>query len=264
MMGKSQKRDMNYISKSKSESYLLAEVEKADLKVFGVEEARILTRWKDNKIHNTLRSLKKKGLIIRVKRNCYTHENTIAENLFAVATESIKPSYISFWTALSYFGFTEQQVPVVQMISTKQAKNLKIRQHRIQVTTFKPKMFYGYERNEGAVFAEKEKALVDSLYLPKKCGGLDELVKCLSNSWEQINHKKLLKYTIKFGNSSLVSRMGYLIETLNLEGERFLKELIPHKSKGYILLSPINQRIFGHNSKWRIIINQKIKKEEII
>jgi predicted transcriptional regulator of viral defense system len=264
MMEKSRKQHMNYTSKSKSESHLLGEIEKTNLKVFGVEEARTLTGWNDTKIHNTLRSLEKKGLIIRVKRNCYARENTIAENLFAVATESIKPSYISFWTALSYFGFTEQQVPVVQLVSTKQVKELKIRQHRIQVTTFKPNMFYGYERIEDAVFAEKEKALVDSLYLPEKCGGLDELAKCLSNSWEQINHKKLIKYTIQLGNSSLVSRMGYLIETLDLGEERILKELIPHKSKGYILLSPKNQRILSHNSKWRIIVNQKIKMEEII
>lgn len=264
MMEKPQKNDMSYTSKSKGESFLLAMTEKADLKVFGVEEVRTLTRWKDTKIHNTLRSLEKKGLIIRVKRNCYARENTIAENLFAVATESINPSYISFWTALSYFGLTEQQVPVVQLVSTKQAKELKIGQHTIQVTTFKPKMFYGYQRIEAGVFAEKEKALVDSLYLPEKCGGLDEFAKCLSNSWQELNHKKLLKYTIQLGNSSLVSRMGYLIETLKLDGERLLKELFSHRSKGYILLSPKNQRILSHNSNWKIIVNHKIKKEETI
>jgi hypothetical protein len=49
-----------------------------------------------------------------------------------------------------------------------------------------------------------------------------------------------------------------------LDGERFLKGLIPNKSKGYILLSPKNQRILSHNSKWRIIVNHKIKREEII
>jgi predicted transcriptional regulator of viral defense system len=264
MMEKPQKQDIIYMSKSKSESHLLAEVERAELTVFGVAEARTLTRWKDTKIHNTLRSLEKKGLIIRIKRNCYAPERIISENLFAVATESIKPSYISFWTALSHFGFTEQQVPVVQLVSTKQVAENRIRQHRIQVTTFKPKMFYGYARIEGAVLAEREKALVDSLYLPEKCGGLDELAKCLSNSWGQINHKKLIKYTVQFGNSSLVSRMGYLIESLQLEGERFLKELIPYKSKGYILLSPGKTRILRHSSKWRIIVNHEIKMEEII
>ena len=264
MMEKPQRQYIDYTSKSKGEAHLLAKIEKADLKVFGVEEARTLTQWKDTKIHNTLRSLQKKGRIIRVKRNCYAPERIISENLFAIATESIKPSYISFWTALSYFGFTEQQVPMVQLVSTKQVAERKIRQHRIQVTTFKPKMFYGYKRIEGAVLAEKEKALVDSMYLPEKCGGLDEFTKCLINSWGQINHKKLRKYTIQFDNSSLVSRMGYLIETLELEKERFLKRLIPHKSKGYILLSPGNHRILSHNSKWKIIVNHKVKMEEII
>ena len=264
MMEIPQQRYMSYTSKSKSESHLLAELEKADLKVFGVEEARTLTQWQDTKIHNILRSLQKKGLIIRIKRNCYATERKISENLFAIATESIKPSYISFWTALSYFGFTEQQVPVVQLVSTKQFAALNVLRHRIQITTFKPKMFYGYRRVEGAVLAEREKTLVDSLYMPEKCGGLDELAKCFSNSWGHIDQKKLLKYTIQFGNSSLVSRMGYLVETLKLDGERFLKELISHKSKGYILLSPGNQRILSHNSRWRIIVNNKIKMEEII
>jgi predicted transcriptional regulator of viral defense system len=111
MMEKLQRQYMNYTSQSKSEAHLLAKIENADLKVFGVEEARTLTQWKDTKIHNTLRSLEKKGLIIRIKRNCYAPERIISEKLFAVATESIKPSYISFWTALSYFGFRTKNPP---------------------------------------------------------------------------------------------------------------------------------------------------------
>ncbi len=263
MMEKPQKQDTSYTSVSKSESHLIARIEGADLKVFGVKEARALTRWNDIKIHNTLRSLMKKNLIIRVKRNCYTLKKNVSDNLFAVATESIKPSYISFWTALSYFGFTEQQVPMVQLVSTKQVAELRIDQHTIQTTTFKPRMFYGYERIEGAVLAEREKALIDSLYLPERCGGLDELAKCLSNAWGQINHKRLMEYTIRFGNRSLVSRMGYLMEALGLEEKGSLKRLVPHRSKGYIMLAPKNKRILSHNSKWRIMVNHEFKMEEI-
>lgn len=263
-MKKSQKRNINYTSISKNESRLLSDIKNADLTVFGVEEARTLTEWKDSKIHNTLRSLQKKGLILRVKRNCYTPESIVSERLFEIATETVKPSYIGFWTALSYYGFTEQQVPLVQLISTKQVDDLNIGQHRVQVTTFKPEIFYGYKRMEGFVTAEKEKALVDSIYLPTKCGGLDELAKCLSNSWEQIDHKKLAEYTIHFGNNSLVSRMGYLVDTLKLDNEGFIEWLIPHRSKGYVMLSPGNHRISGHNSRWKIIINHVIRMEEII
>jgi len=250
----------SYTPVSGNDSYLLRLINKNDMLVFGVAELSSLSEWGKDKIHNTLYSLEKKNLITRIRRNCYTITDMINENLFEIATESIKPSYISFWTALSYYGFTEQQPTLVQIVSTKQVEKLKFNAHRIQVTTYQPKRFYGYKKVGRFVIAEKEKALVDSLYQPDKCGGLEEFIKCLKHSWEYLNKKSFVEYLMRFGNKSLISRAGCLINILGLSNEEIIRRLEKHKAEGYIKLDPKGNRIIGYDHKWRVIVNMDTKK----
>jgi predicted transcriptional regulator of viral defense system len=262
-MKKSQQRDTTYKSVSRNEARLLGAVRERDLAVFGIEEVSSLTRWERTKIHNTLRSLEKKGAVVRIKRNTYALEDVVAERSFEVATEVVKPSYISFWTALSFYGFTEQQVRTIQLVSTKQVEALRAGPHAIEVTRFGSGSFYGYGRVEGFAIADKEKALVDSLYMPEKCGGLDEFAKCLKNSWPEIDGKRLADCTIRFGNASLVSRMGYLMEALGLGDGRTTEKLLRHRSSSYVKLSPGRGRTVGHDGRWRIMVNHEIGTEGV-
>lgn len=252
---------MSYSPVSGKDSYLLRLINKNDMLVFGVPELTFLSSWSKAKVHNTLYSLEKKNLITRIRRNCYTITDMINENLFEIATESIKPSYISFWTALSYYGFTEQQPKLVQIVSIKQAGNMEFDSHRIQVTTYQPKRFYGYKKIGRFVIAEKEKALIDSLYQLDKCGGLEEFIKCLKHSWEHLNKKTLADYLVRFCNKSLISRAGYLINILRLSRyEETISRLEKHKAEGYIKLDPKGKQIIGYDHRWRMIVNRNIKK----
>lgn len=111
-----------------------------------------------------------KGVITRVKRGRYTPTETIFENIFRVSTDMVSPSYISFWTALSHYGFTEQQVRMVQLISIKQTGGFYVGHFRVEIITFKSSRFFGYRGTDGFVIAEPEKVLIDSLFRPDLCG----------------------------------------------------------------------------------------------
>jgi len=152
----------------------------------------------------------------------------------------------------------------VQLVSTKQLDDFTVGPHRIEVATLRPNGFYGYKRVERFVVAEGEKALVDSLYMPDRCGGLNEFAKCLRNSWDQLDLKKLARYTVRFGNRSLVSRMGYLAEALGLQDRGFVKELTRRRSRVFVKLSPGDRTILGHDSKWNIKINHEIEMESVV
>jgi len=254
---------IDYKNISKNEAVLLGIIKNNDILVFSVKDLRTLLNWSNNRINNTLASLDKKGVLIHIKRNQYTLKDKINDSSFEIATETIKPSYISFWSALSFHGLTEQQVNEIQIVTTKQYQDLQLGPHKLSITTFKPNLFYGYKLLDGFVIAEIEKALIDSLYLPEKCGGLSEFLKCLTNSWKDINQKRLLKYVIKFNNKSLVSRLGYLIEYLNLETD-ILDKLLQFRSESYIKLSVFDKRNKNYNKKWRILVNFDLIHEEFI
>lgn len=262
-MKKSKQEHKSYYSVSQNEAFVLSLIKTNGFNVFGIRELHSLSSWSKTRLHNTLFSLVKKNMLTRIKRNVYSITEHLNENIFQISTEMVVPSYISFWTALSYYGFTEQQIQTIQLISTKQARDVKFNKYKIQIITFQPREFYGYKKFNGFVIAEKEKALIDSLFQLKRCGGLNEYVKCLNNAWIELDKKRFIRYLKMFNNKSLISRMGYIVEQLKLSNTQIIKELEKHKSLSPIKLNPSNQRTGEYNRKWNVLINDSIYMEDI-
>ena len=253
-MKKQENQYKTYINLSKNESDLLNNIE--NILVFSTSILNKKTGWKYSKIKNTLTSLKKKKIILPIIKNNYVIKTKIPENLFCIANNIINPSYVSFWTAFSYYGCTEQQIKSIQTISPKQYKNIHFDNILIETTTFKSKEFFGYKRINNFVIAEKEKLIIDSLYKPEKVGGIDELNKCIKNIWKEINQKKLLEYLQKFDNKSLYARLGYLLEYLKLPNNYkniFLKNL----PLSYTKLNPRKKERKNYNKKWMVLANDQ-------
>lgn len=253
IMEKEQRHDTKYTPISKNETAVVVAIRESGLCVFGVEEVRSITRWPVNRVHNTLASLARKGLSLRMKRDRYTLAEWVPERLFEIATEMIKPSYISFWSALSQYGLTEQQPAVLQLVSVSQSGDFTIGGHGVQITTWHPGRFYGYLGRDGYVMAEMEKALVDSLYQPGKCGGLHEYITCLDHAHDTLDMELFTGYLVRFGNRSLVSRAGYLMEALGMDAG----DLRGHTATGYVLLDPGKGRVGQYDHRWKVIVNDR-------
>jgi predicted transcriptional regulator of viral defense system len=240
-----------YKSLSRQEAALLNAVE--PLIVFSPLEIKRLSGWKSSRISNTLSTLKRKKVILHLQKNKYILSEKVPQNLFLAATALTAPSYISFWTASSYYGFTEQQVSAIQAISTKQYPNFKIGTTKVEVTTVDPKRFFGYAKIQNFALAEKEKLILDCLHWPEKAGGISELKKIINSAWLSIERGKLQEYLIKFRNKSLFARLGYLLEELKLPfPEEFFLRNIP---RGFVLLNPSLKPSKKYNQKWKVNIN---------
>lgn len=255
-MKKTDNHYKTYNSLSLLESALLNAV--LPLLVFSHSNVKNLTKWKHSTISNVLSSLKQKKVLIAVKKDKYVLSNKVPEHLLTIAATVNSPSYISFWTACSYYGLTEQQTKTIQLVSTKQYSPHKIFDHSVEIITFLPEKWFGYHRVNNIPIAEVEKLLIDCVYKPENVGGMDELRKCIVNAWPQINIKKLKRYLQLFNNKSLFARLGYLLEELHLpnpEQNFFLK----HIPKGYNCLNASKKIIKTdnntYNHKWRMIVN---------
>lgn len=256
---------MNYSNVSPLQSHLLQTVSKHNIIVFSVKDIKRLTNWNQQRIHNIVQSLIEKNLIVRIKRDQYVLTDNISEHIYTIATETITPSYISFWTALSYYGYTEQQLSTIQIVTTKQKKPMNLFSFTIQPTTFQPRRFYGYHKNqENITIATPEKTFIDSLYQLEKCGGLDEYCKSLQNAWNTLNQQKLVTNLLCFQNKSLISRFGYIIDYLSLPKTKNLKKLEKNKSQTPVKLNPNTTKKGSYNKKWNLLINHQITKEKII
>ncbi len=260
IMEKIQYKNTNYKSVSALESRLLNRISGSGMFVFGVSEAQRLSGFSNTRVHNLLASLAKKGIIVKILRNKYCLEETLSESRFAVATAAFIPSYVSFWSGLSFYGFTEQQPSVVQIAVPKQFKKVQLREIRIQPISVKPENFSGYIRREGFSIASKEKVLVDSAASFENVGGFAEFVKCLRNAWGEIDKRVFVKLLLKVNNKSFNSRIGYLVEELGLSLSRnLLKRIHTRRSSGFVKLNPAKSKSSKYNKRWNIIVNDSIE-----
>ncbi len=111
----------------------------------------------------------KQDLLIRPKRGLYILSNQWAklalEDKFKLSNLLQTPSYISFLTAISYYGITTQiQQNFIEAISINRTKEINIVGQIFNFSRIKEDLYIEFNREEGFFIATPEKAIVDILY----------------------------------------------------------------------------------------------------
>jgi predicted transcriptional regulator of viral defense system len=246
----------------RKESALLSELDRLGLEMFTSGDVERILNISSNRAYQILHRLVEKNWIRRIGKGKYLLLSIAGiekKNLLAQASSMVFPSYISFWSALSYHGFTEQLPQTISVATTKRKKEIKLGNTRVKFITISPSRFFGYVKTESGFIAEPEKALIDSLHLPRYAGGIDEVFKCICNAWKEIDREKLITYAIKMESKSLLKRLGYLIEfgKLNIESIEKMRGLI---GKGFSKLDPLAPSKKKYSGRWLLILNASEKK----
>jgi len=218
----------------------------ADL--FGLERRRA---------YRLIARLKAEGLIAEVEKGKFLllglePERVLSNPLF-IASHLVTPAYVSYWSALHFYGFTEQ-VPLTTFVATtKKKRPVTFRDFRFRFVTIKPRKFFGYRREMvgdlPVLIADEAKAIVDSLDQPRYAGGIAEVAKALRVALEVVDVPTLVEYANRMGDRSLGSRLGYLLEALGYPVEGLIQSASPVK------LEPARPRTGHYDSRWRVIVN---------
>lgn len=207
------------------------------------------------KAYQTLLRLKRAGFIGEVEKGKYVTlglqpERVLANPMF-IATKIAHPAYVSYWSALHFYGFTEQ-VPRTLFVATTHRKT---EVHYAEGYVYhyihlKPAKFFGYHREMidelPVLIAEREKAIIDSLDQPRYAGGILEVFKCLANAREELDREKLIDYANRFGSKSLGSRLGYLLSQLEIPAEGLVI------SESAVRLDPSRKPSKTWDTRWRV------------
>lgn len=110
----------------------------------------------------------KTGAFKRVKRGAYCLASE-PPTKFEVANYLYQPSYLSFETAMSYYSLIPETVYTIISATTKLQKTYQFEEQAYQYIQIKKNFFFGYSpikiRDKTVLIADKEKALLDYLYL---------------------------------------------------------------------------------------------------
>lgn len=240
--------------------YILNRLAELGVVGFREEEFRRLFGLEAIRTHRVLHRLAAGGHVHRLANGRYVVSgpraaDTLGHSLF-LATRLVEPSYVSFWTALNYYGWTEQAPRSVFVANTHRSASRAVEAHRIRLVKLPTKRFFGYEMaKEGPVafpIAQPEKALVDSLYLPSCAGGADLVARALEEALPSVSVERLQEYGARMRVRTLASRLGYLLESHGVSAEA----LRTSASSTYVKLEPTGPRRGRFVARWRVIDNR--------
>jgi predicted transcriptional regulator of viral defense system len=204
-----------------------------------------------------LRRMQAAGLAQRVERGQYlllglAPENVLSNPLY-IGANLAAPGYVSFWSALHYYGFSDQ-APRTTFVATRRRKPaLTLGGLRFQFVTVARQAFFGYRREQHAglpvVIADEEKTIIDCLMLPRYAGGMAQVGRALRYALERLDIARLVEYAGMLDSPSLGSRLGYWLEAFGrpASGLRI--------ARGPVNLDPQRGRQGSYNARWRVYAN---------
>ena len=213
--------------------------------LFGLERTQV---------YRLLNQLKARELVVAVENGKYLvlglePERVLSNPLF-IATQLTAPSYASYWSALHYYGFTEQAPRTVFVATTQKKRPVTFREQQFRYVTLKPHKFFGYRREQigglPVVIADEAKSLVDSLDQPRYAGGMAEVVRSLANALPDLDVELLIDYANHMQDRSLSSRLGYLLQRFGQDVSGLTVSASP------VLLDPGGSASGVYDKRWRV------------
>jgi predicted transcriptional regulator of viral defense system len=255
-------------SLSKKEYLIVSEFAAKKISIININEASRIFNLQKRDLWNILFRLEKKGWLERIEKGKYMVVPIQAkegwlEHPFILASNLIKSYYISYRTALSYYAATEQIPAYIYMATTERKGKTR---HNLQNYTFKfirinKRKFFGFKKEligkEEIFIAEKEKAIIDCLDKERYSGSVIEIAKALSTN---IRINKLKKYAVRMNNSSLIRRLGYLLDSIKKDSSGLEKYIGKHRN--IYLSARLPKKVFDLDKKWKLIIN--VKREDLL
>lgn len=141
----------------------------SDLGCFGIHE---IYAWDPGFDRNNFVRWTRKGYLIRLRRGMYAFADymEIPEMATYFAGRIYRPSYISLHTALSSYGLIPESVVQITSVTSLKTAVFKNDFGEYSYKSVREDLMFGYEPRQlgngrTAVYATREKALLDMLYL---------------------------------------------------------------------------------------------------
>jgi predicted transcriptional regulator of viral defense system len=146
-----------------------------------------------NTAYKTLQRLTQQKILKRIAPGKYMVIE-LQPHKFAIANFIYSPSYISLESALNYYGILPQFPFTITSVTVNRKKTIE-NQTTYDYSHISPQLYWGFETHQSFIIANKEKALIDLMYLSSK--GLTNI------SIDELDLSLINKKKIKFYSQQL-------------------------------------------------------------
>ena len=261
----------NIISLSNAEASFLTTLAASGKQIFATKDGYdVLGKGKATR--DALARLVRKGWLERIEKGKYLivpleagPDRIWTENAHVIAGHLVNPAMVSHWSALDYWNLTEQvpRVTYVQTTARKENRRPRVLGMQFRIVRVKSRKFFGshaYRAGEVQVtVTDREKTIVDCLDRPDLSGGVDQVGKALLVADGDVDWDRTTMYLRQFGSGSVVKRLGFLVEALELTHPpepRMLDQWLDLLTAGISKLDPSTPRE-SHRiaTRWRMEVN---------
>lgn len=251
---------------SKRESQLLSAFAAAGQSVFTIEDARQVLDQDEDDAAQILYRLVNKQWLQRLQRGKYSMipleagpEVRWAEHEYVMASVLVSPYYLTYATALHYYGYSERLPRQVWIATTRRKRSVSVNDLDFRFVYLRKHKFFGFTTilitEQPVQMAEREKAIVDGFDHPGYCGGVLEPAKGLWFGRDELDFDQLIAYSLQLGNRAAVRRLGFWLDRLRLVDEALLLRLCSPEDRNYNKLDPAGLDKGPRDARWRLIIN---------
>ena len=251
---------------SDKESNILSELSYHNKSIFTTEDIKKL----EKNPKSILENLVKKKWILKIRRGVYLiipleagkeGADNYTIHSFVIGSLLSESYYIGYWSALNYYGFTEQTPPRVYVATTKQKDNTRILDTEFRFVRIAPYKLFDIDvikiENRDVNISSPEKTFVDCLDRPRHAGGIEEGAKALYFSHDELDLRKLAKLAIQIQNTAVIKRLGYLSELYKLEECLQALSTAP-VSQEYSSLEPFSKKKGKIVERWQLRVNAEV------
>ena len=248
------------------EAELISTVGSSGLKVFSVNEAAKLLGIPNTTVSQIVHRLVEKQKLLRIEKAKYLvippaawKSGEYTEEGIVIASQLIKPYYLSYWTALQFYGWTEQPSRTIFVATQKMKLPVELKGITIKFVRLKQSRFFGYSEHwvdtHKIAVADKEKTIADCLDQPRYAAEIVEVAKGIWNGRKDIDLSKVIEYAVRMENVSIVKRLGFLLDTFEIWPARLRKEALELVTPSTVLLDPNKNEAGFICADWHVRVN---------
>ncbi|MCX6972396.1 MAG: transcriptional regulator [Verrucomicrobia bacterium] len=217
-------------------------------------------------IHNLLR----KGWFARLKAGRYLllppeygPENFGENNPLALASAIVDPSYVGWWSAASFHGFTTQKPMTLTVATLRQMPNRTVEGSAVHFVKVVPRKFFGFKTYDTygrkATISTPSKTLLDCVDRPELAGGPAEVARITHGASSVVSPEELADTAFQMKSTAALQRLGFLADLVGWKWQpgirQRVRDAIPPSTRSTFGRSTRKPDDIGYVNAWGVIVH---------
>ena len=255
---------------------LVAELHERGRTVFSHADVEEITSLQRRSARNFVAALVHRGVASRLKPGLFIlvpfelgRESDYMGSPYVVARELAGTAdyYVSHASAMALHQMVTQPQLIVYATTPHQIRPRVVLGAEFRFVRCKPEHLFGLSehwvtKTEKVHVSDLERTIIDGLKQSEYCGGFTEVAKGFWIRRDDIDPGTLVDYALRLDVGAIIRRLGFLLETFEVDAPGELQRLRKRLTGTYASLDPLMPDEGKFMARWRLRLN--IDPEEIV